>query len=421
MRTSIISGSGATGFPDLLSPLSPAPFEIPIAERVTLNPEKPDCDFVARIHAPDGIFLGTAFLVAPNYVVTCRHVLTPANESMKTSCDVLFSGGGNEPNRILGTVEKTSGTQEENSEGYDLVLVRLADAPGTRAVRLLKGFTFSDRHSLARAEWTVIGYSGRDASQYRRVEVIEAPPRFTATQDTGSLLEAQIDHGIANGCSGGPLLVEASREWFCLGMVYVGGEASATSRFVLADCIVDFLERTIPGQIHPLPRKELFDNYDVVQRRPKSVNPGVASVAQVAGNPFGPRVSKWLSRIAVLLLAVALVLLNWKQPVSLGTLSPPVPASKSPSLPASGAAVPTNRPAQRKLYVVTVAVYAGSDSPRFAVNGKSTEPDSYAGGMAKFSLPSGNYRITAEYPERRCEAFVSLPAASTVPAPCHLK
>lgn len=238
------------------------------------------CAFVARVESESG-FIGSGFLVADEYVVTCFHVGRPAwQDSLLTTCDVVFPNSGETAKPMLGTVVNTNGK-------YDLLLIRISCCPRIKPVRLLQGLTYADRHHLARAEWTVVGYSGRDASQFCRTVVIDSPPRFTAAQDSGRLLEVQVDQGLENGFSGAPLLIKAGQDAFCIGMPYVGGEKSASSRFILADCLVGFLERAIPGLFRPLSSREFFSNYDYAKREPKDLPPGVASVLDPGGNVEG--------------------------------------------------------------------------------------------------------------------------------------
>jgi hypothetical protein len=203
-----------------------------------------ECSFVARIESA-GEFLGTGILIAPQYVVTCFHVVGP--EEMVQRDYVLFFGSGKD------SVEQRPGAVEAVSPSHDLALLRLDECATGRPVQLVRGLTTSPERDLSALEWHVLGYSRRDARHFLRSVRMESPRHFSSDHQSGVLIDAQVGGGLHAGFSGGPVVLVGKGAWLCLGMACLGGEGAATSRIILADCIVGFLEKRNVEIPQPLP------------------------------------------------------------------------------------------------------------------------------------------------------------------------
>jgi hypothetical protein len=76
-----------------------------------------------------------------------------------------------------------------------------------------------------------------------------APIQVKMTADTERIADIQIQGGLKDGFSGRPVLLCLGGRWVCIGVVRLGREDAATSRFIAADVIVDFLREVGVGGI----------------------------------------------------------------------------------------------------------------------------------------------------------------------------
>jgi len=138
--------------------------------------------------------------------------------------------------------------------------------------------------------------------------------------------------------------------------------------------------------------------------------------------PRGRRRPSWLRYIgigaSVVLLGVAgeEVFRRAQPPVAPHTdTKPEKPANVDPPVRQVKAVTPAPR------HIVRVMVYDGAEIPRFFVDEKAVQPDEYLAGTATFRLPAGSHGIRAEYPERICQARVSIPSTTQVESQCNLR
>jgi len=76
-----------------------------------------------------------------------------------------------------------------------------------------------------------------------------------------------------------------------------------------------------------------------------------------------------------------------------------------------------------QLLEFTLVLRNEAATPQFYVNDRKSLPVSYSSGIATLQLPTGSYRVRAEYPNLTCQAFVTLPLERQrpIPADCKLK
>lgn len=101
---------------------------------------------------------------------------------------------------------------------------------------------------------------------------------------------------------------------------------------------------------------------------------------------------------------------------------PPQPSGDKPSgnpdTPAANTEKEAVKSAPPSLSELKIMFYNGATDPEFFVNRTLVQPASYSSGLARFRLPPGSYRITADYPTQECVALVSVPDQETIGATC---
>ncbi len=199
-------------------------------------------EFIVRVGvgASDGTheFLGSGFLVAPDQVLTCRHVVqkqTPYGQSTEhvLTTPAVQAGDGPWVPVVNTAVALTA----------DLALLTLGTELAVPSLPpFLWGISQAVSERLRTAHLLVIGYTQRDAQgplwRHPLQDLWLLP---SVREDSGLLSEVQLHGGIPAGCSGSPVLLPLGEHWAYAGIVYLGGERSATSRLILADPVVEFL------------------------------------------------------------------------------------------------------------------------------------------------------------------------------------
>lgn len=193
--------------------------------------------FVVRIErgSDDAFdFCGTGFLVSSQYVVTCAHVVECRDiESDRDRGDILVRCAGELNQCYRGAVVGVSLP--------DAVLIRLEKPLAQKPVQLLVNIRTQHESAITEQGAFVAGFS----SSHPDTPVVSRIKRIVdslGAATTRQLLEIQIEGGRARGMSGSPVLVKVSGEYACLGILYLGGEGAATSRFMLADALLAMLE-----------------------------------------------------------------------------------------------------------------------------------------------------------------------------------
>ncbi len=199
--------------------------------------------FVLRILTTDVSqeprFLGTGVLIAPDKVLTCRHVVEERDPS---------GHGTNRPLQELEVVdtEQASVVVEDVrlASQWDLALLRLSTAPlAVTAPPLLWGITLALEKRLRNTALTAFGYPEIDADALWRHPVDGQLLQLSAREDSAILTQVQLSGGIPKGCSGGAVLLPLGDRWAYVGTLYLGGEHAATSRLIMADPVAAFLEQ----------------------------------------------------------------------------------------------------------------------------------------------------------------------------------
>lgn len=198
-----------------------------------------DCGCVAQIKANKA---GTGVLVSPRHVLTCAHTVSsfdPAHPywditDVAQEVTVYFPALTGYPEAIHhGIVIRTS--------PRDLAIVYLETPCYRPHAAFFRPANSWILESPEYAERAVVGFDAAGKGNLRSV-TFSAPILYVSGADYGALDEFQTSGGISHGMSGSPLLARAFGATICLGMVYLGGAAVATSRFIAPAAILSFLD-----------------------------------------------------------------------------------------------------------------------------------------------------------------------------------
>jgi len=181
-------------------------------------------------------FRGTGMLVAPAWVLTCKHVV----DGPLLSCVVETATG-----------QRVGVERLECAEGWDLALLKLTDELSGTIPRFLTGITRAVDFQLRAVRLEARGYAQtapRQPPGYHTLGNVEA---CTYDGAAGTLTTFQCAGGLPEGCSGSPVLLPWEECWVYVGTTYLGGERAATSRVIAADRVAEFLTQaqlpTPPG------------------------------------------------------------------------------------------------------------------------------------------------------------------------------
>ncbi len=205
--------------------------------------ESSPASFVVRIDIPEyGSSAGlTGFLVSSEYLITCAHAAVRSDSLRETlSAERLRA-----LHKVRASIRFDDGLQVTGTAVEyalpDCALVRLDRPVQRKPVRLVANFHACDETLMSRTRPCAFGFAlhapgGLMKSPVRRV--ISSSQPF----NRNDLFDFQIDGGLPMGMSGSPVLVETSDEWLSIGMVYLGGAGSATSRLVSSHTLLEFLK-----------------------------------------------------------------------------------------------------------------------------------------------------------------------------------
>ena len=185
-------------------------------------------------------FLGTAIVIAPDQILTCRHVVVERDirglyaEAPIDTEHLLIQYGNN--------AETIAPRDIITDTRWDLALLTLPSPITPAGPAFLHEVTWSHSSYLKECELQAFGYPGmEDGESLRRQPVSAKMPSFQT--ESNRLADLQLEGGLPAGCSGGPVLMEFQDRLLCLGIIYLGGEKSGSSRLIAADTIVAFLHK----------------------------------------------------------------------------------------------------------------------------------------------------------------------------------
>lgn len=248
-----------------------------------------DTPFVVRIHRrSDDAFLGTAFFITANRALGCLHYLEE-KDAIRRKTGVFLkelvvkSGDKSLPARL---VEHDA----EHDKDKDLCLIELEPGPHEAAMpeaHLAVGMEGTTLDALFGPRTLyVVGHPGRDATHKHQAEILQKPVvQMERIDGLHPLIrDAQFPGGWTAGLSGCPLIARVDDQVIVLGIAYLGGEGHATSRALLADAILEFLDRKGLTQVrdNAVPARQLVDTVRAARRRRHLIKGGIAAACLAA-------------------------------------------------------------------------------------------------------------------------------------------
>ena len=204
-------------------------------------------NFIVRIEGridKERKFCGTGFLISPRHLLTCAHVVNGVDPGdIRVRC--ADQPGESRRGALVATCLP------------DVALIRLDEQISQRPVPLITNVRTELEPAIAEQRPVIVGFS----SSHPEMLVESRMTRITSSLGevaTGRLLEVQIEGGRGGGMSGSPVLVEVSGAVACLGMLYLGGEGAATSRFLLAGAFLRMLQHHGVDYPAPLDAADVF-------------------------------------------------------------------------------------------------------------------------------------------------------------------
>ncbi len=181
-------------------------------------------------------FLGTGVLMSPAQVLTCKHVVLE-REPM---------GRLTETPRMQLRVQNPDGSMyraraQVVDPKLDLALLELEVAQTTKPPPFLWGITEALEVQLRAVPLRVAGYAEVEPNTLWQHPLKDLTLLPAYREGSEILTQVQLAGGIPSGCSGSPVILPWGERWLCAGIVYLGGERSATSRVIMADPVVEFL------------------------------------------------------------------------------------------------------------------------------------------------------------------------------------
>ena len=204
-------------------PESDLPFVLPLFD-AAIDPAKPN-------------FRGTGLLVAPNYVLTSRHVVAEQDGHGGYFDELISSVVVQAVGRYIPGVELKA------DSARDLVLVRLEDRlDGVPGPPLLARLTQKSIERLRKRPLYACGYPEEYGGVRQHFYSLSSLKATGVYLPTGEIEDLQVEGGVGSGCSGGPALVRLpSGAWACFGIVRLGGSRSPTTRISPAKVVLEFL------------------------------------------------------------------------------------------------------------------------------------------------------------------------------------
>jgi hypothetical protein len=185
-------------------------------------------------------FLGSGLLIAPDVVLTCRHVVQQPDGAGGYFDDYIPVA-----TQVGASGADVSGQVRAADNARDLALLRLTSASARPVVPFLTDLKGAAEVWLRDQPWYGIGFPAEGRGEELRVYEVESV-LLGLRPGSHTLADVQLKGGLPEGFSGGPVLVRLQDGvWACLGVISLGGIRSATSRIIPADVVLEFLRTAV--------------------------------------------------------------------------------------------------------------------------------------------------------------------------------
>jgi len=186
----------------------------------------------------DDSFLGTGLLIAPQFVLTCYHVVAEfCHRSASGKPDSGIRTYVGEPHQVV-----TASVVKADS-ALDLALLRL-DAPldGLPSMPFLMNLNAVFIERIRSWPLFASGYAEHRSGGKQTLHSLAGLKTTGVHSGSGTIEDLQADGGVPTGFSGGPALVRLpGGALACLGLVFLGGERSSTTRIRPTDVLLEFI------------------------------------------------------------------------------------------------------------------------------------------------------------------------------------
>ena len=193
-------------------------------------------DVVVPIFFNDGtessLLLGTGLVVAPNRILTCKHVTQKLGYDQHPIGDYVA-----EQLSIRRAGSALAITRIEPHPDIDLALLSLDSSLDITPATFVRELTIDQIDALEACALTACGYP-QDGDQLTQKTV--TPPLNPETNGD-HIIELQPSGGVKEGGSGGPLVVFRQDQAVVVGLNHLGGIDANFSRTIAADPILAFL------------------------------------------------------------------------------------------------------------------------------------------------------------------------------------
>lgn len=174
--------------------------------------------------------LGTGLVLSWSTILTCAHIFENRfvhNGAMKLpESVVVFSNGiALQPSRI------------EIEETLDLCCMHFNEVVKGGPLRLVRSTRLAGMKMIA------VGYVPGPKGPHRNVTRGLSVIHELQSEESGWLQFGQLRGGLPRGFSGGPVIAKTKAGLEIVGLLQLGGERAATSRFIGVDPIASFLVR----------------------------------------------------------------------------------------------------------------------------------------------------------------------------------
>ncbi len=177
----------------------------------------------------DPPFLGTGIILDSHRVITAAHVVTSSFCPffyLKTSVDSAL----------------IKSTHVIIDDTYDLAIIEFTIPTQVAIPQLIVDVSTTHLFYLKQSTLVIYGYSRYDlVTGLHRYDAKSILPDATASPD--KLQELQLDGGLHEGTSGGPVLIHIKDRYYWFGLAFRGGKGSKTSYCYAGTIISAFLEK----------------------------------------------------------------------------------------------------------------------------------------------------------------------------------